>query len=204
MSIKMPQPPQASFDTLVSGLSRLPSEAADAVGLAGGRLSWRRLESRIFYAHKVYNLGLEDVAAGKGLDQAHWVSWRYLIDQGEQGTAAAEVNYDEKAESNEFSQFNQGAYGPATLAEIQKVETSPRFSKGSYELRFLRIPALYVAAVWLHDLEGDGDVVIPIPPTAPPLEAGVDYSPSKFISLLQAPAQQKLRFDSSPRMEQAY
>lgn len=199
MSIKTPPPPRDSFEKLLSGLSRLPLSATGGAGMSEGVKG----TPDISYPHKVYNLGLEDIAAGKGIDTAQLVSWRYLVDRGQLGTAAAEVNYDERTGTNEFSQLNQGSYGLNTVEEIKKVEKSPQFRERSYELRFLRVPALYVAALWLHDLDGDHDVVIPIPPTDVHLKPGVDYVPSKFIALLQAPAQQKLRFDSSPRMEQA-
>lgn len=202
MSIKMPEPPKESFQALVSSLQRVSS----AGGGAAAKLSLegrRSVESSIFYPHKVYNLGLQDIASGRGIDAAHLVSWRYLINQGPGGTAAAEVNYDERKQSNQFSQLNQGAFAGATLEEIKKVVDNRKFQEGSYELRVLRVPALYVIALWLNDQRNHEDVLIPIPPTNEFLKPSEVYTPSQFIAILRKPAEQKLRFDSSPPMKQA-
>jgi hypothetical protein len=201
MSINMPTPPKESVQALVSTLQKLPS------GPGGGRAALsleddRSLESSISYPHKVYNLGLKDIAGGKGIEAAHFVSWRYLISQGARGTAAAEVNCDEK-QKNQFSQLNQGAFAGGTLEEIRRVVDDPEFEKGSYELRVLRVPALYVIALWLADQQNHNDALIPIPPTNEALKPSQVYTPKQFIAVLRQPAQQKLDFDSSPRLERA-
>jgi hypothetical protein len=202
MSIKIPPPPKESMQALISSLEKLPSAAmggATAMILENPK----SLESSISFPHKVYNLGLQDIVGGKGIEAAHLVSWRYLINQGTRGTAAAEVNYDERKKSNQFSQLNQGAFASATLEEIHKVVDDRKFQQGSYELRLLRVPALYVTALWLNDLREHHDAVIPIAPTIEVLKPSEVYTPSQFIKVLREPAQEKLRFDSSPRLEQA-
>ena len=201
MSIKIPPPPKESMQVLISGLQKLPPAAVG--GAAPMTLEDARSpESNISFPHKVYNLGLRDIVFGKAIDAAQLVSWRYLINEGTRGTAAAEVNYDEKKQSNQFAQLNYGAFASATLEEINKVVDNRQFQKGSYELRVLRVPALYVTALWLKDLQNNQDIVIPIPPTNTCLKPSEEYTPSKFIQLLHQPAQQKLRFDSSPHVEQ--
>jgi hypothetical protein len=202
MSIKIPAPPKDSVQTLYSSLQKLPVEPV------GGNTSlWLRdaksLQSSIAYPHKVYNLGLQDLVRGNGLKSAHLVSWRYLIRQGNRGTAAAEVNYDELKGGSKFSELNPGSLADGTLAEIQKVEQDPELERKSYELRLLRIPALYVTALWLKDTEGSQDVLIPIAPTHPRLSPGKPYSPSQITDALRQPAEKKLAFDSSPSQEQA-
>lgn len=200
MSIKIPTPPKDAMETLYASLERLPSEPV------GGTTSFlmrdtHSLESSVSYPHKVYNVGLQDLVKGKLVANAYPVSWRYLIRQGNRETAAAEVNYDEAKGGGEFSEFNPGSLADATLREIQKVEHNPDFENKSYELRLLRIPALYVTALWLKDTEGSQDLLIPIPPTHPALKAGQTYSPSRMVEALRQPAEKKLAFDSSPRQE---
>jgi hypothetical protein len=202
MSIKIPEPPEDSVQTLYSSLQRLPS------GPVGGSTNFllrdtRSLQSSVSYPHKVYNLGLQDLVRGNVLKDAHLVSWRYLIRQGNRGTAAAEVNYDELKGGSKFSEFNPGSLADATLQEIQRVEQNSELERKSYELRLLRIPALYVTALWLKDTEGSQDVLIPIPPTPPMLKPGKAYSPSEIAEALRQPAEKKLAFDSSPKREQA-
>jgi hypothetical protein len=202
MSIKIPEPPKDSVQTLYSSLQKLPS---DPVGGSTNFLlrDAQSLQSSVSYPHKVYNLGLQDLVRGNVLKDAHLVSWRYLIRQGNRGTAAAEVNYDELKGGSKFSEFNAGSLADATLEEIQKVEHDPKLERKSYELRLLRIPALYVTALWLKDTEGNQDVLIPIPPTHPRLTPGKAYSSSQIAEALRQPAEKKLAFDSSPSIEEA-
>jgi hypothetical protein len=197
MSIKIPAPPKDSVQALYSSLQRLPS------GPVGGSTSLllrdpKSLESSVTYPHKVYNVGLQDLVLGKLVEDAHLVSWRYLINQGNRGTASAEVNYDEAKGGSKFSEFDPGSLAAATLHEIRRVEQNPDLQRKSYELRLLRIPALYVTALWLKDTEGSQDVLIPIPPTFPALKPGEPYSSSQMAEILRQPAKKKLAFDSSP------
>lgn len=201
MAIKIPAPPEAATQTLLSSLERLPSAPV------GGSTSFlmrdsQSLASSVSYPHRVYNLGLQDLVKGKLVSNAHPVSWRYLIKQGNRETAAAEVNYDESKGGSKFSEFNPGSLADATLHEIQSVEHTPDLVNKSYELRLLRIPALYVTALWLKDTEGNQDLFIPIPPTHPVLKPGQRYSSAQMMDLLRGPAEKKLRFDSSPQKEQ--
>jgi hypothetical protein len=96
------------------------------------------------------------------------------------------VNYDERKQSNRFAQLNNGAFAGATLEEIHKAVDNRKFQKGSYELRVLGVPALYVTALWLNDLRDKQDVVIPIPPTNELLKPSEVYTPSQFIKMLKS------------------
>jgi len=122
---------------------------------------------------------------------------------GNTGNGGCRSELRREKKSNQFSQINQGAFAHATLEEIRKVVDNHKFQQGNYELRVLRVPALYVTALWLNDLLNHEDAVIPIPPTNELLKPSEVYTPSQFINILREPAQQKLRFDSSPRLERA-
>ena len=71
----------------------------------------------------------------------------------------------------------------------------------------MRIPALYLMALWLHG-DGPNDCVLPLPPAPPYLEAGKRYSVKDFCALLtehfpdlagQAPVEKTARKPSSRR-----
>ena len=58
---------------------------------------------------------------------------------------------------------------------------------GNYEVRMLRVPALYVVALWLKDLDGDDDLIVPLVPAPAFLEAGRAYREAEFLDTLEAP-----------------
>lgn len=205
MSIKTEAPPQESLDILASSLRKLAPASLGRMPRAAS-LEVEPLESRISHPHRVYLLRLDDLASGKGLASARPVSWRYLIMEGGQAVASAEVNHDEQGGRHQFAHLNQGVFNAGTLEAIQAAEADPGLAAGSYELRMLRIPALYVVALWLKDTHArkssiahENDVLIPIAPTSPLLTAGKPYSPAEMLDTLRESARQKREFDSSPR-----
>ena len=58
-----------------------------------------------------------------------------------------------------------------TAESLEMVASAP------VELRLLRVPALYLSALWLH---GERDVFIALAPAPPPLEAGAVYEREAF------------------------
>lgn len=198
MSIKTDAPPQESLDILASSLRKLAPASLGRMPRAAS-LEVEPLESRISHPHRVYLLRLDDLARGKGLASARPVSWRYLIMEGGQAVASAEVNHDEQGGRHQFAHLNKGVFNAGTLEAIQAAEADSALAAGSYEFRMLRIPALYVVALWLKDTEGENDVLIPIAPTSPLLTAGKPYSPAEMLDTLRESARQKREFDSSPR-----
>jgi hypothetical protein len=84
-----------------------------------------------------------------------------------------------------------------TLAALDRARSA--VTTGSFELRVLRIPALYVMALWLHGESGNRDVVIPMAPTHHLLEPGRAYEGGEFTSTLAPAASERLEFDDSPR-----
>ena len=88
-------------------------------------------------------------------------------------------------------QANEGPFVSATAAAIASAEQDPRLAGGDYEVRLLRIPALYFMALWLKDNRGDGDVLIPLVPIPPPFDAGHTYPPGDVLSELAAEARKR-------------
>jgi hypothetical protein len=62
----------------------------------------------------------------------------------------------------------------------------------------VRIPALYVMALWLKDLDGDDDVVVPMAPAPSFLEANRPYTEREFLKALAGPARERRAFSNAP------
>jgi hypothetical protein len=147
--------------------------------------------------HRIYNLELNDLAQARGLRAAKLTGWRYIIQEGERAIASAEASVKRTGASPQFAQINEGPYVAATEAAIVAAEALPQVQQGLYELRLLRIPALYVMALWLKDDKKKADLIIPLDPAPAPLQAGQIYSPQDFLALLVEPARSRLRDTSS-------
>jgi hypothetical protein len=151
--------------------------------------------------HPVYTLSLQDLADGRGLRDARLIAWRYLVEADRRPVASAEVIVEAEGKPPRFSQFNEGPYVESTAAAIDELQGRPEVQDGSYELRALQIPALYVVALWLSDPSGERDLVRALDPAPDFLESERIYPEGEFLDALAAPARTQLAFDSSPRPE---
>jgi len=131
--------------------------------------------------HDVYTLGLDELSAGASLWDAQVVGQRFLVVDGDTPVSSAEVT-----PGGGGFQANEGPFVAATLAAIEEAERDPDLTDGRYELRVLRIPALYLMALWLKDDDGDGDLVIPLAPAPEPLEPKRRYQPDELMGALAA------------------
>jgi hypothetical protein len=187
MTLRVPEPTRESVEAVRRHLSELGGRAQFR-GRALGRAN--PLNLALAVPHDVYFLGLDDVAAGAGLDAARLVGRRFLVMDGDQAVASAEI-----AERDGAFQANEGPYVEATATAIVAAERNPRLADGEYEVRVLRIPALYFMALWLRDERGAGDVVIPLAPAPAPLEPGQPYPPEDVFSQLASGARRRLQVD---------
>jgi hypothetical protein len=142
--------------------------------------------------HAVYFLGLSDLARGASLDAATIVGQRFLVMDGDRPIASAEL-----ADQDESSrvQANEGPYVESTAAAIAQAEEDPELADGAYEVRVLRIPALYFMGIWLKNEQEGTDVVIPLTPAPAPLDALRKYTPDEVLTALREPARDRLAFD---------
>jgi len=151
--------------------------------------------------HPVFDLGLDQLVANADLAQARSGGWRYLVMQGPSAIAAAEVTTDAVGQALSVSSVNRGPFVEATHAGIREAERLPPVQSGSFELRLLRIPALYIVALWLKDTADDADTIIPLAPAPNYLTPGHTYSVQAFLELTRGAARRQSVFDSSPQRE---
>ncbi len=115
--------------------------------------------------HQVFTLGLVDLLANRGLTAAKPTGWRYLVHESGKPVAAAESVVGADGDTHFFSAFNEGRFVASTASAIATARALPTVQKSDFELRLLHVPALYVMAIWLHEPQGVGDLLIPLAPS---------------------------------------
>jgi hypothetical protein len=124
--------------------------------------------------HRVYNLGLSDIKGANPIGKARPSAWRYLV--VEEGTviAAAEAIQRTANAKPLFSNTNEGAFVDSMAKAVEAAEQLPEVEAGNYELAVLRVPALYVIALWLKGAgaKRPDDIFIPLEPAPAGLKAG--------------------------------
>ena len=175
MALRVPEPTQASVEVVRSHLSTLaartafPDRALTRANPAGLALA---------APHDVYFLSLSDLAAGMFLEAARAVGRRFIVMDGNKPVASAELA-DESTGSG--FQASEGPLVESTAAAIEVAEADPQLDDADYEVRLLRIPALYFTALWLKSEDGrTADVVIPLNPAPAPFEPGRKYAPAEI------------------------
>jgi len=189
MTLRVPEPTKESVETVRSHLSRLVGRTAFRQrALARANPAGLALAA----PHDVYSLGLSDLAGPASLDAATVVGRRFIVMDGDKPVASAELADQDKGSG---FQANEGPYVESTAAAIEDAEEDPELAKDNYEVRVLRIPALYFMALWLKHEQGGADVLIPLDPTPVPLEAGRKYASAEILSELAELARTRLASD---------
>jgi hypothetical protein len=159
MPLHLPDPPAGVPESVRSTLRTLAGQA---------KFSTEQLRNAqpedldVSTPHRIYSVGRDDILADRGLDSARPVGWRYLVEAGGQVIASAETVELEDG-SQEVSQFTEGPYVGSTETVVRAARALPQLEKAGFELRLLRIPALYLMALWLHAKATD--LLIPLAPS---------------------------------------
>jgi hypothetical protein len=142
----------------------------------------------------VYVLPLDELAAGKAPNGGNPVVWEYLLVAGGQPIRTAEVHSDPADPQKGFAFAAISAASSAGIAQaIEVAEKDSLIAAGRYEMRLVRVPALYVNALWLKDLKSTADSYVVIPPAPDGFQAHTIIPASDFFKLLQAKAMEKVR-----------
>lgn len=193
MPLHFAVPPPDSVAQLVGSLAR---DASGPIGLTASRSSLPPASQTS--PHPVFALGLDDLAAGAGVEAARLVAWRYLLEADGGEWAAAEV-YQVDQGTHRWGALNRGKHVKGTLDELRTASADSRFAGIDYSVQLLRIPALSLGFLWLKAPEGTDDVFIPIAPTFPPFTVAQTYSGAELELLLKPLATERLKFDDTPR-----
>jgi hypothetical protein len=197
MPITFPKAPRAAAAKLVGHLTELARERK-----LPHRMPQMHLETLSHSeAHGVYFVPLNALAEGKLLAAAKQTSWRYLLVQDDAAIGEAELSAGRRgakgpaARSLEFVSLTHGPFAPATVEALDAAERLPQVARTDYELRLLRIPAVYFVALWLHSAEDD--ILMPIGDPPAGLKRNEPYDEAAVIAALRGPAEQARRFDAA-------
>jgi len=189
MPLNFATPPVDGRAVLAQGLRELSmASTAGGKGFALGGAAPQAMEP-----HPVYELGLDQLKDQKTrFEDARLVGWRYLLVQNQKVVQAAEISGTPAGGSgSKFSSLTSG-YAAAMEDVFHKAEQLPEVAGGDFEIRTLRVPGVYVTALWLKDLQHKRDRFLLVPPVFSPFRADVVYDPGDLLQLLNTAATNKL------------
>ncbi len=186
MAIHYAQEPANGRFLVQSGLHKVSTRPS---ALSTRAVDFSALE--VSEPHRVYDLRADLIASGKGLDSAAHTGFRYLVHSGGTHVAGAEVHVDGSGAASLLANINYGPYVQATAQAIEKAGALSDVAKGSYEARVLRFAAIGVMALWLRPDAGGADIVFPLAPTPPGVEAERAYSEAEFLTAIRPLAERR-------------
>jgi len=136
--------------------------------------------------HPVFHLGLDEVGRPGCLERVAMTGWRYFVTEGDAVVAAAEALASSPHGPLLGTQTNEGPFVAGSVAALSRAESLPQVDAGHYALGLLRVPALYVVALWLRDEQPPGahDLFVPVEPAPAPLQVGVAITAEAFEQAL--------------------
>jgi hypothetical protein len=173
------EPPEELFDAVVRHVGQMAMASLPTLnGVERDHLA-------LVAPHRMYTLGI-DAILGKRLEEAEFAGWRFLVADNRRVVASAEVF----GEAEQIPSLDSGPYVQSMVEAIDKLDTRPEIAGGQYELRLLKVLALYVVAAWLVD---GSRAVVPLTPAPRWLDAGTWYSEEEFVAALKGPARSSWR-----------
>jgi hypothetical protein len=161
----------------------LPPETVDAIRRAvsaTGRFPRRpRAGLSLSSPHRIFTVALEALAGDDPLvDAAEFVGWRALLEEDGRVVAAVEVPTPQRGTGGAL--VNRGPFAQSTVSALSTAERHELVGADRFELRLLRVNALYVVALWLHAAEAAADLFVPLAPAPAPLRAETAYDSTSF------------------------
>ena len=193
MPLTIPTAPAAVHAAVQRGLQQLASRRKDAVWVGA-------VESGVY---PVFILNKDDVLQMKSLNASRLAGWRYILEPAAStqpsGVVKAAAEVTQVGGAFRFSHLQHGWLGDAMTRAISAAADAPAVANGTYEPRALRIPSLYVEALWLKDQAADDDLVMAIASPLSDILRVELYSVNEFLSRLRTLAEARPRFDDRPQ-----
>ena len=95
-------------------------------------------------------------------------------------------------EGNAGVTTTRGPFTAATVTTIDEVEGWDEVAEQDFEMRLLRIPALYLMTLWLHREDYVGDLFSPLEPAPEGLDPQARYSWGELVEVLRPQAEKVL------------
>lgn len=186
MPLRYAAEPANGTDLVRAGLNRLSTRTSH---LTGRGVDVNALQ--VTQPHAVYDLRADAVATGGGLESAVFSGFRYLVGDGDTAVAAAEVQADTAGNATLLANLNYGPFVAATAQALPKVAALAPVRAGSYEVRALRFAAIGLMALWLKPDSGGADIIYPLAPAPPGLQADEPYTADDFFRAVRPLAQKR-------------
>ena len=199
MALHFTQPPAAATQALMTAVPNLAAKAslaartpalAAVVGTIAAAPPEAKLSDNAVPA-PVHVVGLDALAAGGDARQAPLAVWTYLLHDGGNAVPASLADID--AQTMKLAAVTEGDHVRALGANMRAAEAGAADGGQDYDVAVIRVPALYLSAVWLKGRGGAADVIIPGASPKSPLTAGQRYSPDEFNTALKAVAAKELQ-----------
>jgi hypothetical protein len=196
--LQLSTPPSNFYEIVAQALSRVSATGGSADSVTNVS-DPSKLNAAL--PHKVYALGNSDILRGSNLNKAQLVEWRVLIQYGPNTVAAMELTCNPQGDSVRFASLNMGPFAQRTRQLIESVETFEPVKRGLFEPRMLKAPSVYTVALWLKDLQGSADIVIPMgtPQDARAGGGAMPQTTTDFVGGLRGSAETAQRFDGRPQ-----
>jgi hypothetical protein len=137
----------------------------------------------------------DDIAGNASLDSAILSGYYYPIESSGQILAAAELILNGSGKTTLMGVLDYGLFADVSNFAVTQLPTMPSVQTGSYEVRFLSNPALYLIALWLKSDSNSGDLICPIVPSGrslPGLELKQVYPADVFLKGFRPYAQKRI------------
>jgi len=149
-------------------------------------------------AHRLFILGLQDIADNAGIDAAKFAGWRFFA-----GKARGKILLGTVAPKADGWRLTAGYYGKrvgAALIASLALDKLKELQGGKYELRVLAVLGLNLEAFWLASVDEERpDLVVPFPAKPDqPIEALNKrrvYTMANFLAAIRPLAQLRLAAD---------
>jgi len=184
------QTPPADVSRALDTMRNLVHPKDDALG---GAVADIQRDPSAHSPHMIQTFDLRDLVNSNDLPQPIDVGWRFLTTTTDGRKISAEI--DAITDGTVHNQLNQGPFIESTEQVLENLQNEPLVQQGNYTFSVLKIPALYLMAVWLHDQIDQEDRLIPIPPNPDTLISGRLYNLRDFLDALRELARQELSSD---------
>lgn len=155
-------------------ISTLGGAAVDVLGLAA--------------PHPMFNLALEAIDRENWIDQVQMTGWRYFVTSNEGVVATAEARSLSRNGPVEGTLTNEGPFVVGSEQALALAEKLPEVAAGQYVLGLLRVPSLYLIALWLRsEVRPEAlDRFVPVAPAPEPYQVNSVMEPRAFIDILRS------------------
>ena len=143
--------------------------------------------------HKVYTISPEDMESASGLGAARQIGWRiFHLNEPE---TVVEGYCDENDNQHEFGGYNQGPFVEGTREVLKLAGALDQTSRDDFEVAMIKLPWIYVMALWLKHQDAGQDIIIPFGPSNNALTSDRVYSQAEFMEALRTAQNARPDFD---------